>query len=59
MGGLRNAGSIGCGEGDHVSSRRWNSGGKQMMPSPCGPKSGGWDSRCERQRFSTVSLSGR
>lgn len=28
MDGLRNGRSIGCGEGDHVSNGRWNSGGK-------------------------------
>jgi hypothetical protein len=48
MGGLRNARSIGCWEGDHVSNGSWNSGGKEMTPSPGGPKPGGWDSSCER-----------
>jgi hypothetical protein len=59
MGGLRNARNIGCGEGDHVGNGCWNSGGKQMTPSTCGRKPDGWDSRCEWQRFSTVSRSGR
>jgi hypothetical protein len=59
MDGLRNARIIGCWEGDHVSNGCWNSGGKQMTSSPCGLKPGGWDSRGERQRFSTVSRSGR
>jgi len=44
MGGLRNAGSIGCWEGDHVSNGCWNSGGKRLTPSPCGPKACEWAS---------------
>jgi hypothetical protein len=28
MDGLGNAGSVGCGKGDHVSNGCWNSGGK-------------------------------